>query len=147
MEKEDISKKLFKELNIIHLSLLVMQIFFGLVTFFLIYSGFLNLQDKMLEIVFYVLTASYTLAAIWASNHFFSIRIRSVVTKSSIDEKIQEIKSAHIVKYTILESASFISFVACMLTSNFLFLISAALIVIIFILQKPCIEKFNLGEN
>lgn len=147
MEKEEISKKLFKELNLIHLSLLVMQMFFGLITFFLIYSGFLNLQDKMLEIVFYVVTASYSLAAIWASNHFYTIRIRSVEAKSTIDEKIQEIKSAHIVKYAILESSSFISFVACMLTSNFLFLIPAALIVIIFIIQKPCIEKFNLGEN
>ncbi len=145
------SKEYFKGIRIVHFALVAGQVFFALITLFLLQVGKLDMEGQGLINVFIFILPLFVVAGIIASQVMFKIKLKEVKKKINLSEKLIDYRSALIVRYALLEGPSFFAIVVYMFTGELMFLGMAVLIILIFLFISPSVEKagndLELGQK
>uniref|UniRef100_UPI0032163206 hypothetical protein n=1 Tax=uncultured Draconibacterium sp. TaxID=1573823 RepID=UPI0032163206 len=135
------SKDFFKSIQIIHFALMTGLIFFGAITFYLNYSGLAIENETEMNTAFMYVVPIFTISGIFASNFLFKQRLKNCVKQSTLKEKLNEYRSALIIKFAIIEGSSFFVVIAYYLTGQYIYLGFLGLLLIIFVTYRPTKEK------
>lgn len=138
--RQQTSKEYFKTLQIIYFALIAGQVIFGLVTLYLhqiigLDTGLQNLRSIFLYIVPIFIIGGYL-----GSRILFKSNLKTVISKSSLVEKMSDYRAALVLRYALLEGPSFFAMVVYLLTDDVLFLVMAGLIIVLFFTMKPTKE-------
>ena len=135
------SKEYFKSMLVIWLSLIGGQVFFGLIAFYLNNNGSYDPEGKELKDIFMYLVPVFAVYGVIAGSIIFKKKLNSSKSKTSLIEKLNDYRAALIIRYALLEGATFFSLVSYLMTGDQLFLYISILIIAIFIILKPSAEK------
>ncbi|MBP7496191.1 MAG: hypothetical protein KA792_00805 [Bacteroidales bacterium] len=139
--KQQTSKEYFRALSTIYYAMIAGQIFFVLISFFLVYKGIIKEQDKDLNDVFSIIIPVFVLGVIMSSNILFRNKLKKSKSKTLLIEKMNDYRSALLIRYALLEGPCFLSIVAYLLCGVNLFLMLAGVIILIFSFYKPSVNK------
>lgn len=107
-------------LNMIHISLLVGMLLFLIIVIILI-EGDQLIENRTLDKVFMILVPLYGLIIMFISRLIYNLFISKYLAGTDLANKIVHYRSAKIVSWALVESASFFTLVATILTSNYLY--------------------------
>lgn len=129
----------YSVLKLMHQAMLMAQVFFAGIVFYLVYSktieSTLAAAEKMLQIVALLFAA----AAIFGGLAIFKKKLALIKEQplNSTAEKFSSYRTACIIQWALLEAASFIGILCLFLTGNYAFLALSGLLIIYFALQAP----------
>lgn len=128
----------YKALNILHKAMLIGQVLFAAVCFFMLYTKTIvpSLQhlDKVLQVVAIILS----ITGFFAGNFLFKKRLLQVKEISTgIKEKFAMYRSACIMQWAFLEAPVLLSIVGFFLTGNYAFLALSAALILLFVVLGP----------
>ncbi len=135
------SKEYFKTTLRVYLAILAGQIAFASISLFLVQSRTLNNQDKDLSGIFIYMVIFFVIYSVIAGNLFFKNKLQKCKNYKTLNEKLSNYRSALIIRYAMLEGASFFTIVAYLVTWELFYLGFAALIIIVFLMIKPSPKK------
>lgn len=135
------SEGYFKSLGIIHLALIIGQVFFGLLSCFLVLTNSLEPITANLKGVLIYIAPILVLGGFLFSNVLFKKRLKGIDAKSDLMSKLTAYREALILRYGLLEGPSLFSIISYLLTGDILFILLAAVIVLYFIMLSPTKEK------
>lgn len=139
--QQQTSKVYLTSLQVMHIAFLVGQLIFMGISFYLQKSGNFGTEATELVPTFKIIVPVFALVAIVGSNFLFNLKIKATPKTSTLSEKLVSYRMAFISKLAVLEGASFFSIVSYLLTQNVLFLSIATLLVVLFVLQRPTVQK------
>ncbi len=139
--KSQSSKDFFRALQIIHIALIVGQVFFGLIIVFLVSSGELDIELQELKMIFFIIVPIFVIGGYLGGKILFKKSMESAKQKPGLDEKLADYRSACIVRYALLEGPSMLAIIAYMLTAELSFIIIAAFIIAIFLTLRPSVDR------
>ncbi|MCF8297420.1 MAG: hypothetical protein K9J13_07765 [Saprospiraceae bacterium] len=131
----------FKSLKIIHIALVIGISFFGIFAFIIHYNKLMEVDSPELSSMFGFIVPIFFVGGIAASFILFKRKINSIKFKPKFSDKMFEYRSALILRYALLEGPAFFSLVIYLLLGEWIFLVYAAIIIIIFLTIKPTFEK------
>jgi len=135
------SGEYFKSIKIVHIALVIGVVFFILISVFLQIKGFGTVAPEIDNILLFVVPI-FALGGIFASNFVFKKRLNEIRKKSNLKEKMEEYRSALIVKLALIEGPSFFAVVTYLLTGNYIYLGLAVILIIVFLIYTPNKTKF-----
>jgi len=127
----------FKALSIVFLGLLSGQVFFGLIAFFLQFSGKLGPVGAELLNVFVYVVAVLIVGGFISSRLMFNKMLKLAKEKTDLSEKMTAYRSALIIRYALLEAPIFFSILAYVYLGHYFFLVTAALLLVYFTTLRP----------
>ncbi|MDF1546756.1 MAG: hypothetical protein P1P88_02965 [Bacteroidales bacterium] len=130
-------------LKVIHIALIMGQLVFAGVVIFLENNGTAGMA-RDLGNIFLFLALIFTGGGIFGSRAFYKYRITFITPDMPFEEKLSNFRIALITKYAILEAPSFIALVGFLITANYLILLFAGLVVAVFVMEAPTLEKISL---
>ena len=145
-------REYFKTMFVIWLALIGGQVFFGIITFYLNNNGSYDPQEKNLKDIFTYLVPVFAFYGVIAGSIIFKKRLSLSKSKTSLLQKLNDYRAALIIRYALLEGATFFSLVSYLMTGDQLFLYISISIIAIFIIIKPSIQnvindlELNPGE-
>jgi hypothetical protein len=135
------SKEYFKSIRIIYFALLIGQLLFAGVSFFL-NQGIMfqpnDLRDTLIYIVPIVI-----INAMLLSNFLYKRKITGIKKLEKLTQKMGEYRISLIARLAPLEGASLFSIVAYFLTVDMLFLAMSAVVVAYYLWLQPNVEKLH----
>jgi len=135
------SSEYFRALKIVHFALTLGQILFGIIAFVVVNMNETTIADEFLTQVLFIIVPIFMIGTFIASNVLFKKRIEIAKSKNNLIGKMNEYRTAIILKLAPLEGGSFFSIIAYFITNNIIFLSLSALIVLMFALNQPTKEK------
>ena len=135
------SQVYFTSLKILHIALLIGQILFAGVSYFLHQSGGLQFNMGELAPMLKILVPILILGASLGSQFLFKFKIREAISKESLSAKLVGYRIALVLQCAILEGASLFSIMSYLLTADIWFLAMAAIVIVVFVLQAPNQQK------
>jgi len=143
------SQEYFKLMQIIYFALITGQIIFAIISFYLSNTGNFDFSTKELDKIFIYIVLIFVVGGFSGSTLFFRYKLSRIKNKTSLIEKMTEYRSALIIRYALLETPSFFSLIAYLLTGNILFLGLSAIIILFFLTIKPTKNRtiFELKLN
>jgi len=138
--KQQTSKEYFNTLAIIHAALIIGQLLFACVAFYVNSKGETADESELNDLL---LLAAPILAfsGIIGSSFLTKTRLKLIKEKTSLKEKLSEYQTTLIISFALLEGPSIFSLVCYLLTANYIFLAIAGLIIVIFFVIKPTRQK------
>jgi hypothetical protein len=135
------TKAYFKTLTIIHLSLVLGIVLFGLVVLFFI-ADFQH-PDYYSELarLFVYLVPGLVLIGIVASNVVSKIRLTALKQSSDLTAKLKGYNEPLIIRYVFIESPALFALVAIFITNDINYLVYAGLLVVLLIFKRPTIRS------
>ena len=106
--KSQTSREYFRTLQIIFYSLIAGQVIFGLVAFFIHQSMTMNPSEKELRDILKFVIPVIMLITYLISNSLFKKNIKTAPGRKSLAEKMNDYRAALVIRYAIMESASFL---------------------------------------
>ncbi|MDJ1499342.1 hypothetical protein [Xanthocytophaga agilis] len=144
------SKQYFLTQSIIHLALMMGQILFAIVTFYIGQTSPLPGNEELKQTFTYLIPL-VALTCLAAAFLLFTILLKKAKEKASLSQKISAYGTAMIVRYALLEAPSLLSIIAFFLTGNYTFLSVFGLVIILFIFLRPSkdklIQELELDSN
>lgn len=131
----------FRSLIIVFYSLIIGQVFFGLISFFLVSTNNIKSEGADLRSVFIYIIPVFVLVGLILSNLIFKNRLKAIDRKSSLIIKLTDYRAALVVRYALLEGPSIFAIVVYLVTGDIIFILFAALIVFYFLTIRPNREK------
>jgi hypothetical protein len=135
------SKEYIKILSLIHTALFMGQLILGGVFIFLNLSGQLAIEGADLLEVFQLVVPIVMLGVIYGGEWVRKMRLKTCKEKKELNEKLDEYRTAIIIKYALLEASSLLALIAYLMTSNYLFLSLAGIGLIVFFNNRPSLQK------
>jgi hypothetical protein len=135
------SKEYFKILNLLHTALLGTQLLFAVVAFYLHINGPLNNDSTEFSNIFQFVLPVVIVGAVLGSAMLFKAQLKSIKAKPELKDKLNDYRSALLIKYAMLEAPSMFAIVCYLLTANFIFMGFAGLIIVVFLLNRPLPEN------
>lgn len=136
------SKKYFNSLKIIYLILLIGQLLFLAIVAF---SGFNLLEEgdetSSLTNIFKIVAAVLAIGGVSGGRMIFQMRVNIIKTKTDLIEKMNDYRSALIIKFALLEGPAFFGIIGYMLTGNNFFLLVAGFLILVFALHYPMPDR------
>ena len=139
--KKQTSKEYFKLLSILHTSLLSAQLLFAFVSFYLNMNKVIDDSIQSLNAIFQFIVPVFIIGAIMGSSILFKTQMKTAKTKVTLAEKLNDYRSAFLVRCAMLEAPAMFAIVCYFLTANLLFLGFASLIIIYFVMTRPSPEN------
>jgi hypothetical protein len=140
----------FNSIKIIHIALVVGVVFFTLVSVLLQIQGFDTIGQEI-DNVLLIVVPIFALFGIFASNLVFKKKLNGIRKKSNLKEKMEEYRSALIIKLALIEGPSFFAVVSYLLTGNSIYLGILLLLIIVFLIYTPnktkLINDLELTKN
>ena len=134
------SKDYFKAILVVHIAFIIGLVFFGLISFLLQLKGFGSIGQEI-NTAFIYLVPIIAIGGIIGSKLIFKRKLNDCSNKSNLYEKLTEYRSALIIKFAIIEGATFISIISYLLTGDLILLAIAGLLIIVFLTYRPTKEK------
>ncbi len=134
------SKDYFRAIQIVHLALVAGILFFVLISVFMQANAFGTMDDESNNLLM-VFALAFAAIGIASSKILFKRKVRKCNANTTLAEKLDEYRSALIIKFASLEAPSFLSIVIYLLTGNTIVLIIAGVLIIVFIMYRPTKEK------
>lgn len=131
----------FKSIKIVHIALVVGIVFFTLVSILLQIKGFGTVGQEI-DNVLLIVVPIFALIGIFASTLVFKNKLNGIRKKSSLKEKMEEYRSALIIKFALIEGPSFFVVVSYLLTGNYIYLGILVILIIVFLIYTPNKTKF-----
>ena len=134
------SKDYFRAIQIVHLAMVAGILFFVLISVFLQAKAFGTMDDESNNLLM-VFALAFAAIGIASSKILFRRKLIKCNAKTTLTEKLDEYRSALIIKFASLEAPSFLSIVIYLLTGNTIVLVIAGVLIIIFLMYRPTKEK------
>lgn len=131
----------FKSLKIVHLAVSMGVSMFLAITVALQSTGMETLENQVLANQFLPYIAGIAVAGCLASQYLFGLRLKKIRQLTGLDAKTTAYRGALIMKWTLLDAPALLSGVFYLITGSKLFLVCAALPLILLILSKPTKDK------
>jgi hypothetical protein len=128
-------------LSILHLALLMGQIFFAGITYYLHQSGSLQMGMSELASMLKIVVPVLVLGAIIGSHFLFKIKIAQTQTKEKLAAKLADYRVAFLLQLALMEGGALFSIMSYLLTADLWFLAMAAIVIVVFVLQRPSLQK------
>ncbi len=130
------SQQYFNQLTILHSGLLVPQILFACVAYYLVANGDLG-QSVDLTTILQVVGAALAAGGFVASMYIPKMLLRGVIQKKTLAEKLTAYRGPLLIRWALLEMPTMFALVSYLLTGNYSFLLLAAALVALFIINRP----------
>lgn len=141
----------FRSLTIVFYALIIGQVFFGLISLFLVTTNNFKLDGADLRSVFIYIIPVFALGGFISSNLVFKNRLKAIDKESNLEIKLADYRAALVVRYALLEGPSIFAIVVHLVTGDTIFILLAAFIVLYFLTIRPNKEKavsdLNLDTN
>ena len=134
-----------KTLLLLHKSMLVGQLFFAMVAFYLVYSNQFTTSLSYLDRVLQLIAIAFSAAAVYGGNLLFKKKLaeaKAVITGAK--EKMAIYRQACIIQLAMLEGAGLFSIICFLLTRNYAFLVMAAVLMALFAMMAPSKLKITI---
>lgn len=136
------SKEYFKVLSVLHAALLGTQLLFALVAVYLSMDGQFGGDDLgEFNSIFRFVVPVVIVGAVFGSSVLFKMQMKSIRVKPELKDKLNDYRTASLIRYAMLEAPSMFALVSYLLTANFIFLGYAGLIIVVFVLSRPSPES------
>ena len=139
--KELTSKEYFNGLTVFHATLLIGQVLFGVVAFYLNSNVLVKEDMEDLNKIFQIVVPIFIISGLLGSKLLTKIRIKSIKEKTELKEKLGDYRVTLIIKFALLEGPSLFALVCYFLTANYFFLELAGLIIMAFLVNRPTRHK------
>lgn len=131
-----------KGLVIIYLTMIIGLLLFLGVIVFLHYNAYFNIVDKELEYILSTSALLVSIAAIPLGYYLFSSKAKQSVLVSDDAEKLSLYETSIITKLAIFEFAGFANLIVFLLTKNQQSLIIFAVVIVIFLINRPSSSNY-----
>ena len=131
----------FKSIKIVHIALVAGIVFFALISVFLQFSGFGTVGQEISNGLL-IFVPAFAFIGIFLSNFLFKKKLYGINVKPTLKEKMEDYRSALIIKFALIEGPSFFTVVAFLLTGNYIYLGIIAILIIVFLIHAPNKSKF-----
>lgn len=131
----------FKSLKIVFYSLVIGQVLFGLISFFLVNTNNFKSDGADLKSVFIYIIPFFVLVGFLLSNLIFKNKLKAIDRKSGLMIKLNDYRSALVVRYAVLEGPSLFAIITYLLTGDTIFLLFAIFIILYFLTIGPNSNK------
>jgi hypothetical protein len=135
--KPQTSQEYFRTLKIIFFALILGQVFFALVSYLLNKDMAMTVLEKELINVLKYLLPVFILGGYLSSKLMFSKNLKTAISRQTLSEKLTDYRTALIIRFALLEGASFITTLVYLLTGNAIFLGFAVIVIVIFLTMMP----------
>jgi hypothetical protein len=135
------STEYFRFFIIAFYGLIIGQVLFGLLSFFLVSTNSFSSEGADLRSVFIYVVPVFVLTGFFLSNLIYKNRLKGIDRKSSLMIKLTSYRAALIVRYALLEGPSMFAIVVYLVTGDIIFILLAALVVFYFLTIRPNREK------
>lgn len=136
-------KEFIRTNRILCFALIAGQLMFAVISIFLVKVNGMSFGKTDLYNVFLYLVPLLSLSCIIGGFAYFKSKIKLIKERSELYEKFAEYRSAQIIRWSLLEGPSFFSIMAFIITSSYLFLAIAAIMISIFFITIPTNEKLE----
>jgi hypothetical protein len=130
------SQQYFNQLSILHGALLMAQVMFGFVAYYLVANGNFG-QSADLTGIFQVVASVLAVGGIAASMYVSKKLLKGFVQKKTLAEKLSAYRGPLLIRWALLEMPTMFSLVGYLLTGSYFFLLLAALMVALFVFNRP----------
>ncbi|MDY0343718.1 MAG: hypothetical protein RBR28_09100 [Lentimicrobium sp.] len=139
------SKEFFRSLTIVFYAMIIGTVFFAAISFSLHQLGF----EKAEMDVFKYIVPLLIIIGIVGGNFMFKKQLKVALSKIDLLDKLNNYRSALIIRYAFLEGSAFFTIAVYLVTGNMFFLGLAFIPILSFLLFVPSIEKtqFDLELN
>jgi len=137
------SRNFFKANQIVHIAFIIGLVFFALISFFLQLQGFGSLGQEFNRASVFIVPV-IAICGIIASKLTFKRKLNDCIGKTSLKDKLTEYRSALIIKFAIIEVATFITILSYLLTGDLILLAIVGFLIIVFATYRPSKEKLFL---
>lgn len=139
------SKQFFTVLGIIHLAMLMGQVMFLGVTFFILNENGPSLGDDFESMALLQIgIAGVIIMGLFGGNFLFKQQLVAAREKNTLGEKLNTYRTACIMRFALLEAPAILCIVAFMLTGNYFFAVVSAVVILVFLMNRPTKSKLIL---
>ncbi len=139
--KAQTTKEYFKSLTILHFALLIGQVLFGIVTFYINSTNTVGFDYVIQNDIFLLVAPVLFIGGILSSTLIAKHQLKMNKAKTILKAKLGGYMSTLIIKLAILEGVSLCMLVFYYMTANLLFLLLSGLTIVLFIMNRPTKEK------
>ena len=133
-----------KALSMLHSSLLVGQILFGVIAFYLVYSSNVTPVFINPEVVIIIHSGAIGIAVafIIASFTLYKKKVEKICSNAEpVQKKLASYHTASLIRWAILESSALLCIVCFILTGRYSLLLLSGIVLLYFIYIKPSTKK------
>lgn len=131
----------FLQLNIIFLALLIVQIIYFGIFFFLVSADNLLIQAELDRILMFIIPV-IVLSGILAAKYIYTKIVAGFDKNLSIERKIMSYRNASIIRLALVEGVNILNITAMLITGNFLYSAYFLILIVFYVLFKPSKDKF-----
>ncbi len=135
------AQQYFKLLNIIHKALLGGQLVFMIVSVFLVLSGTFEAFLAEERNLFFIIVAIMAAGGLFAGNFLYNKQLNSIIQLNDFIEQFTKMRALIIMRLALLEGPTILAIIFYLLTGSWLFLLFAAVLLLLFLKLKPDKEK------
>ncbi len=143
MKKNNTSE--LKAITILHLSLLLGQLFFCITALILVYINkfhFLQLQNNSQEISAMCVVAAVT--CYLTANSLFTKKLQEINENyKPLEERLNDYRAVSILRWAIFEFAVLLCIILFLITSNYVAIVIAGLLMLVFLGMRPTSQKIS----
>ncbi len=145
MNKTSSNPGALRTLLLLHKSMLVGQLIFATVAFYLVYSNQFATSLKHLDRPLQLIAIAFSAAAVYGGNFLFKKKLAEARTAiTGAKEKMAIYRQACIIQWAMIEGASLFSIICFLLTRNYAFLVLAAVLMLLFAMMAPSKLKITI---
>jgi uncharacterized membrane protein len=132
--------KYFKNLLLFYMTLIFIQLVFILVSLHIRSKGYITDEYDTWNFLKYVVPILAIIALFTGKNSYKRIIVKAR-KKSTLAKKLASYRKAFMIQFMFWLAPSLVSILAYMLTGNWVYVTISGLIIILFIINRPGIEK------
>jgi RsiW-degrading membrane proteinase PrsW (M82 family) len=140
-------KEIIKSSLIIFYALLAGQIIFLLISLYLVTTGIIKTNSELSLILTIIILIFLSPLLIIGPIIYRKLISKQTDNLKTLEQKLLLYRQGMIIKLAMVEGATIFSIVCFLITGNFLFVIIAILLISLFFLHKPTLEKFASDFN
>jgi hypothetical protein len=130
----------FRSLTLIYVTLIFGQIIFALIAYYLRNEWLVDPQFGDIG-VFSWIVPLFAAVSLYQGNAMYRKRVREARRKPTFGKKMEDYRLALVVRYAFWEAPSLLAIAAYYLTGQWFYLILTLLIILLFLGQRPDIDK------
>lgn len=134
-------KQYFSMLNILHIAMLVGQLFFIIVVLVLLSSGAWEAILTEETNLFLIIAAVVSASGFYAGNFVYDKQLELIKELSDFREQLAKLRVSIIIRFALLEGPMFLIILFYLLTGSWLFMVFAVLLILLFLKLKPNKEQ------
>lgn len=143
MDQKQSLTEIIKQSQIICAALIMGQLLFLGIAFFILNQNGKGLGDKELVEVLYFVVAALVVGSVSGSFMVFRSKLASLKVLENLQQKIAQYRAAQIIRWALLEGPSFFSIIAYILTGDIVFAVVSIAIIVLFIPTFPSKGRFE----